>query len=283
MSFSKIYIFITLSIFIHLIIAGGISFKKDPFKNKKNEVEITILEAPRTTTPEKLKQIVEQNQKSLNDETPEKEAYLSQFNQRVNKETQAQKTGKFNNSNGQNGQQQELQTQKQTQKNVKKLNPNKFSLNSLVPKLKIDPESAKKKYQGQAGQESQTDDYLKDINPGIETVLNTREFLYYSYYSRIKEKIRQHWGHRVREKVNKLFQSGRSLASTNDHITKIVIVLNKEGILEKVLVRSASGIHDLDEAAIEAFKAAAPFPNPPKGMVEKDGKIRINWDFILEA
>ena len=44
-----------------------------------------------------------------------------------------------------------------------------------------------------------------------------------------------------------------------------------------------SGLHDIDEAALEAFRAAEPFPNPPKGIVEKDGTIKIRWDFILEA
>ena len=36
-------------------------------------------------------------------------------------------------------------------------------------------------------------------------------------------------------------------------------------------------------AAIEAFKEAAPFPNPPAGIVESDGTIKIRWDFVLEA
>jgi protein TonB len=40
---------------------------------------------------------------------------------------------------------------------------------------------------------------------------------------------------------------------------------------------------DLDSAAVEAFRQAAPFPNPPKGMVEADGTIKIRWDFVLEA
>jgi len=44
-----------------------------------------------------------------------------------------------------------------------------------------------------------------------------------------------------------------------------------------------SGIQDLDDAAIEAFKAAAPFPNPPKGVVENDGTVQIRWDFVLET
>jgi protein TonB len=59
--------------------------------------------------------------------------------------------------------------------------------------------------------------------------------------------------------------------------------LDKRGILSKVQVLSSSGARDLDEAAVEAFQAAAPFPNPPAGIVEKDGMIRIRWDFVLES
>jgi len=42
------------------------------------------------------------------------------------------------------------------------------------------------------------------VNTGMQTLLSTREFVYYSYYARIKEAIRQHWEPNVREKV-KLF------------------------------------------------------------------------------
>jgi TonB family protein len=62
-----------------------------------------------------------------------------------------------------------------------------------------------------------------------------------------------------------------------------VIFLDGRGTLVRVKVLSASGMTDLDDAAVEAFKAAAPFPNPPKGIVEADGFIKIRWDFILEA
>jgi protein TonB len=46
---------------------------------------------------------------------------------------------------------------------------------------------------------------------------------------------------------------------------------------------SESGITDLDEVAVEAFRLAAPFPHPPKGMVDGDGTIKIRWDFIVET
>ena len=34
---------------------------------------------------------------------------------------------------------------------------------------------------------------------------------------------------------------------------------------------------------MEAFQQAGPFPNPPKGMLDADGFVRIRWDFILKA
>ena len=51
----------------------------------------------------------------------------------------------------------------------------------------------------------------------------------------------------------------------------------------KVQVLEDSGLRDLDEAAVDAFREAAPFPNPPQGIVEKDGTVKIRWDFVLEA
>jgi protein TonB len=83
--------------------------------------------------------------------------------------------------------------------------------------------------------------------------------------------------------MTNLFQQGRSIASARDRITKLLIVLNPAGTLVNVQVLSDSGVRDLDDAAIEAFRAAAPFPNPPKGIIETDGTVKIRWDFVLET
>jgi protein TonB len=124
---------------------------------------------------------------------------------------------------------------------------------------------------------------LKDIDQGIETLLNTREFKYYTYYNRIRKQLSQFWEPKVREKVNIMFQQGRKVASAQDRITKLLIVLNSRGTLVNVKVISDSGVRDLDDAAVEAFRAAAPFPNPPKGIIETDGTVKIRWDFVLET
>jgi protein TonB len=76
---------------------------------------------------------------------------------------------------------------------------------------------------------------------------------------------------------------GRTIASVEDRLTKVIIILDQKGTLIKVQVLDGSGVQDLDDAAVEAFRAAAPFPNPPKGIIDPDGTIKIRWDFVLEA
>ena len=135
----------------------------------------------------------------------------------------------------------------------------------------------------QGAETSQTLDYIRDLDTGMETMLSTKEFVYYSYFARIRNQLNQYWSDKVRQKISELYKKGRMIASSDDKITKCLITLDTGGKLLKVQIIGDSGVHELDEAAVEAFRAAAPFPNPPKGMVDPDGTIKIRWDFILEA
>ncbi len=134
----------------------------------------------------------------------------------------------------------------------------------------------------QSSMMSQTQDYLKDVAIGAQTHLNTREFLYYSYFNRIKKKLRQHWEPLVHAKVRSMVKKGREIASTGSLATRVVITLDEQGLLRRVQVSTTSGLEDLDDAAVEALKEAAQFPNPPKDLV-REGFVTLNWDFILES
>jgi protein TonB len=256
-------------------------------------------------------QIVEQSDQRINDETPENARFLSKHNQKVVQETQAALKGKFRNSDEMGG---APSPQKQLGKSepkaertraekaetktadapkeimtdadgipVKSAKAGKPSLKDLTPSFKPVAPPAEAVALGSGKGPSTTDDHLKTVPTGMQTLLSTREFVYYSYYNRIKDKLRQYWEPKIKEKMEKILRQGRTIASTSDKITRIVILLDEKGTLVRIQVIGPSGVSDLDEAAIEAFKAAAPFPNPPKGIVESDGMIRIRWDFILEA
>lgn len=284
-------IFVRNSLFVFLLISMGLhlgawlSLQLSPSlgsTKSKETVEIVILDQSRQQKTQQ--QIVEQSEKPLNDEVPEDARFLSAHNQRVVKETRAQQIGDFRNSAGMGTT--ATPSKKPTQKKQAK---NKVSrgtlptLSDLRPQFSPDVSREINPSQGSGGPASQTNDHLKDTAPSLETLLNTREFVYYTYYQRIRTQIRQFWEPSIRAKVKKIFAQGRSIASEKDHITRVVIILDKDGNLMRVQVVGESGLKDLDDAAVEAFRAAEPFPNPPKGIVERDGTIKINWDFILEA
>jgi protein TonB len=68
-----------------------------------------------------------------------------------------------------------------------------------------------------------------------------------------------------------------------DHRTEIMVVLDPNGKIVQVEVIGESGTQSLDTAAVEAFNRAGPFPNPPRGLVGSDGRVRIKWEFILKT
>jgi protein TonB len=79
-----------------------------------------------------------------------------------------------------------------------------------------------------------------------------------------------------------LWGRGKSLKE-DELITRVLVTLDDGGKIRKIARISSSGVVELDEAAIESFEQAAPFPNPPKGIIEPDGLVRIRWDFILKT
>ncbi len=230
-------------------------------------------------------QVVEQNEKSINDEIPEDQFFLSRKNQTVKEQTKARHHGDFKNDagKGQNGKAKQDKAKKKKMANKKRKKAiDGVRLKNLLPQHSYSSAKNFEVNEATAGQRSQSNDYLKGIKEGKQTVLNTREFVYYAYYERIRGKIRKYWEPVIKDKVKHVFETGRKLASV-DHKTAVVITLDKHGSLVNVQVRDGSGVRDLDDAAVEAFKEAEPFPNPPDGIIENDGKIRINWNFVLEA
>lgn len=297
-------IFLALSLFVHAIIFATLTFSRLSSPPARPEVVEVTYETPATVAPqteekkrktsESLEHPIVEQAKQLNDELDVDSNRLSAFNQRVERETKAAQSGRFNNSAlggvAQKGAtekkaseskepSQDPDVQKKSQADDSGELP---SLEALIPKYDHRPEPQAAET-ANPGQPSQTDDYLPDVQTGIQTLLSTREFIYFSYYQRIKEQIRQYWEPGVREKVKIIYRQGRTIASQKDRTTQLMIILDSKGSLLRIEVLSSSGINQLDDAAVEAFKSAAPFPNPPAGMVESDGTIKIRWDFILEA
>lgn len=320
-----------LSLLLHVGLGTGAILAINPIrlpeKPEAKPVELELVDAEQIVEQMKKHkveaatkgQIVDQDEKQLNDEVPVDARFLSRHNQKVVRETQAQLHGKFKNSDTTGGERaldkqvgkesEKISEQKPAEETKdktdeqpeKKIADEKFEdlstsgqgvavkskplLKDLVPSFKPAMPTAESQELAKGGGEgaSATDDHLKNVQTGMQTLLSTREFVYFSYYNRIKDKLRQYWEPKIKEKMERIIRQGRTIASQSDRITRIVIILDNKGTLMRVQVVGPSGVSDLDEAAVEAFRAAAPFPNPPKGIEEADGTIKIRWDFILEA
>jgi TonB family protein len=135
---------------------------------------------------------------------------------------------------------------------------------------------------GDGGPTAATDDRLNNIAKGENTVLSTREFKFFSYYHRIKETLRQYWKPNVERKLAMLWGRGTRMKEA-ELVTQVLVMLDSSGTVARISKVNSSGFDDLDEAAIDAFNQAAPFPNPPQGMIDPDGYVRIRWDFILKT
>ncbi|MDG0817120.1 cell envelope integrity protein TolA [Bdellovibrio svalbardensis] len=318
-SFKK---YVSLSLIVHVLVLGGLFLfgESELLKPKEQSVSIDLLtpeDLAKMAALEKLQekrqaerpmnQIVEQNENSVNEKEPVDARFLSAKNQQVTKQTVAVDKGEFQNlkkaAKPRSGPKGDGKVKAEAKEDVKSREEKvaKDLFKSFDPSAALERQKQRDQAANEAGQglgrgdgsevakdgsdASKTNDYIKDVENGLETMLNTREFKYYSYYNRIRRQLSQHWESRVREKLTKMFKEGRSPASTagQDRVTKLMIVLNDKGTLVRVQVLMDSGVHDLDDAAVEAFRAAAPFPNPPKGIIEGDGTVKIRWDFVLES
>lgn len=126
-------------------------------------------------------------------------------------------------------------------------------------------------------------DSLDGIKESDRTALNTREFAFYSYFQRIRERLDRAWVPLLRGKLITYYRSGRHLASSMEHTTRVLVVLNDRGEVIRLEILTESGNQILDEAAVGAFNQAGPFPNPPRGIIDQNREVRIPWDFILKS
>lgn len=128
---------------------------------------------------------------------------------------------------------------------------------------------------------SATNDYVQEVQLGDFTHLNTVEYKYYGFYHRIRQKLEQFWGNSIQEKSMAIFKSGRKIAS-QDYVTSLQVSLNEKGEIVSVKILGASGVKELDDAAVESFNQAGPFPNPPKDLLV-NGKATIEWGFVVKS
>ncbi len=244
------FLYFSTSLGCHfLLVLGGFFLSQNPkasfFKQEETKIEVELI----------YRQIVEQDKTdSLEDKESEK-LFLSAVDKRVKIQTKASRIGSFQN--------QERGGRSFTKKIGAGLGP-AWTLSS------------------QNSQTSQTDDFLKNIREGDQTHLNTKSYVFYTYYHQIRMKLRPIWNRRIREAYYKGLAYNKQNLFSRFRMTKLIVLLDQRGAIFRIEVVQSSGSSFVDQAAVESFYEVAPFPNPPQ-QIQNEGQVRFEWSFIVEA
>jgi TonB family protein len=262
-----------LSLCIHAILVWLYLHAKPWTPSRANEpTEITIVEAD--DQPKKKTFVTEtESQEKVFDKLKDQADYLSQFTKRVQKQMRARANDRTQNRNLNLNPTLQPTHHKQGVAGMDRAKEDGGSL----PLPGMNQPSTRNVAIGP----STLSENIPGVEEGAFTALNTDQFTYYAFFSRINEQIRSRWVSNVRGYVSQLSQHEMEALSKYDRQTVIEIVLTKDGRFSASMVHQSSGDRRLDQTTLEAFRAATPFLNPPSGLVESDGMIHLKYGFMV--
>lgn len=289
------YLFLGTILFVHaalMITKMRDQWAQTDFTSDTRTIKVKLLqEAMKDLALSHNKQIV-QSEDSASQEK-KKEAFLSDKDRSFERQTVAKNVESFNRAAKGNAsvthkaQSKEASAKKKS--NLKDLKLADIGIEAGDPspqKASRNPasESVKGLENGEitASGLSATNDYVEEVALGDFTHLNTVEYKFYGFFHRIRQKLEQFWGKSIQEKAEAIFRSGRRLPASENLITNLQVTLNEKGEIVAVKIKGASGVKELDDAAIESFNQAGPFPNPPKELLV-NGKATIDWGFVVKS
>jgi TonB family protein len=124
---------------------------------------------------------------------------------------------------------------------------------------------------------SAIENYVSSVKPGNQTALNTAQSPFASYLNGMHNRIHPIFAESFLESLDGLPQSH----PMNDKhlVTRLEIVLSKEGRLKKMGIVRTSGITAFDVAALDAVDRAQPFGPAPTAIISADGNVYLHWEF----
>lgn len=123
---------------------------------------------------------------------------------------------------------------------------------------------------------------FEDIKEGHFTALNTDANRFYSFHQRVSDQVRIRWVENIQKNIEELkLQNPNKRFQSREWISQIEIILSKEGEIISSYVSKQSGADHWDNAALLAFRSAAPFLNPPEEMQDRNGQVRLSYLFSL--
>ena len=260
------------------------------FSPSSRPIKISLVQDALKQMASLQKRQIVQSDDAATDTKPETKAFLSDKNRSFDRQTIAKSVNTFHKAGKGNASvtnPKDMGTAKtEKKKTIQDLKLSDFGIAAAesIPERSRAPASIKGIEDGDLNSAglSATNDYVEEVALGDFTHLNTVEYKHYGFFHRIRQKLEQFWGKTLHEKANNIFRSGRRLPASDSLITSLRVTLNTKGEIVAVKILGTSGVRELDDAAIESFNEAGPFPNPPKDLLV-NGQATIEWGFVVKS
>jgi TonB family protein len=160
-----------------------------------------------------------------------------------------------------------------------------FGADAQAERRLAQTERSKKKvgrFQQRLGRvQSALENFIPEVKPGNQTALNTRAAPFAAFVARMHRSIHKLWGFGMLEEWDE--KSGSNPYNDPNLLTTLEMVLHGDGTIDNVKVIKTSGYMPYDAAAIDVAYSAGPYPDPPREIRSKNGKIYIHWRFYRDA
>jgi hypothetical protein len=268
------------SLIVHLLFVALLLRLENRDYTSKETIELTVLDHAPTKKPQTL--VTDPNLQPLKNalkELKDKADFLSKENRRVKEQMIARNTGRTQNRDSQKQQPQREQdnSENQSQRKASRFpKPNEESdLAGTQPAFSKQQRVAERVVLS----DSTIAEYVPNVKQGGFTSLNTDQFMYYTFYARINEQIRNRWVNNLQAFSANVGPNEINRLASREQVTELEVILDKDGNYRKTIVHRNSENSQLDAAAAYAIQNASPFLNPPSEILETDGNIHLYYQF----
>jgi TonB family protein len=124
---------------------------------------------------------------------------------------------------------------------------------------------------------SAIENYVSSVKPGNQTALNTAAVPFATYLNGMHNRIHPIFADSFLSSLDSLPRDN----PLNDQklITRLEIVVTRDGHLVKMGVVKTSGVTAFDIAALDSVQRASPFGPAPSAIISPDGNVYLHWEF----
>jgi len=119
------------------------------------------------------------------------------------------------------------------------------------------------------------ENYVPGVKPGTTTALNAAASPFASYIAAVHRRIHPQFADRFLRSL----PIGGSPYQDPTLMTKLEIVLNRDGSVYRVGVVRSSGLLPFDFGAFNSVLRGQPYPPPPSSILSGDGRVYFHWGF----